>query len=128
MCIASKQIKLCTCAGDSYEDLPHYWVLYRFNENKDLMILGEAIFPEFQPDYAINLQSLLQRLNESDVFDKKMEFIENDCLEICLNNLKDFGEQMLFCFKYRESRWMEDEFDAFIENHYDEIDSGEVEI
>ncbi len=129
MCIASKQIKLCTCSVKSYERLQHYWLLSRFNENKDLMIIGEAIFPAFNPDFAIDSQSLLLRLNETDIFDQKIDFIEDDRLDIVLNNLSSSQETIIFCFKFQNGKWVEDGYCPFeLMNHYDEVVFGKIKM
>lgn len=128
MCIPSKQIKLCTCTRKSIKKLPHYWLLKRYNENKDLRIIGEAILPELHEDYYITVQSLLQRLNESDVFDRKIDFIDKDRLEIVLHNLKTPDERMTFYFQYFGGFWMKSVNYPFDKNQYQKIVSGEVEI
>ena len=76
MCIVSDKIKFCTCVDGSYEDLPHYWLLHRFNKLKDLEIMGMPVMPlDFlQPNYLLNAQTLGERLNENDAFDKIIEF------------------------------------------------------
>jgi hypothetical protein len=64
MCIVSAKIKFCTCVDgafeeDAYEDLPHYWLLHRFNKQKDLEIIGMPVMPlDFlQPNYFLNTKS-----------------------------------------------------------------------
>ena len=75
MCLVSTKIKFCTCGEgafeeDTYEDLPHYWLLHRYNKQKDLEIMGMPVMPlDFmQPNYLLNAQTLGERLNESDAF------------------------------------------------------------
>ncbi len=127
MCIASKQIKLCTCKVRSVKKLPHYWALYRIHENKGLMV-GEVVMPQHYFDFAIYPQSLLPQLNESDVFDQVIDFAENDNLKIVLNNLKDLEEQLVFWFEYQECKWVESGQDPFLKYNYKKIISSKVEI
>ena len=76
MCVVSDKIKFCTCVEgafeeDAYEELPHYWLLHRFNNQKDLMIMGMPVMPTdyLHPNYLLNAQTLGDRLNEKDAFD-----------------------------------------------------------
>ena len=111
MCIVSDKIKFCTCGEgafeeDAYEDLPHYWLLHRFNKQKDLMIMGMPVMPlDFlQPNYLLNAQTLGERLNENDAFDKIIAFKPKDQLEIVINNLSDnAADRMTFCFIYKNN-------------------------
>lgn len=131
MCIVSDKIKFCTCVSGSYEALPHYWLLYRFNKEKDLMWVGEPVMPLgfLQPDYTLNAQTLCKRLNEADAFDKVIEFKPKDQLEIVINNLSENEmERMTFCFKYKNSKWVKEEYDTFeLMNKYDELAFGNFE-
>jgi hypothetical protein len=42
MCVVSKNIKFCTCEEDSTSERTNYWVLHRFNKDKDLRIVGNT--------------------------------------------------------------------------------------
>ena len=131
MCLVSDKIKFCTCVEGSFEDLPHYWLLYRFVNKKDLQCMGMPIMPlDFlQPNYQLNSQTLENRLNEADAFDKSIEFKLNDQLEIVINNLaEDEIERMTFCFKYKKGIWVEEAYDTFeLMNRYDELAFGNFE-
>ncbi len=76
MCIVSDKIKFCTCISGSYEELPHYWLLYRYDKKKKLLCIGMPSMPLYflQPNHQVNKQTLLKRLNESDAFDNKISF------------------------------------------------------
>ena len=128
MCLVSAKIKFCTCGEgsfeeDAYEDLPHYWLLHRFNKQKDLEIMGMPVMPlDFlQPNYLLNTQTLGERLNENDAFDKIIEFKPEDQLEIVINNLSDDeAERMTFCFIFQKGSWINKEYDTFeVMSHYD---------
>ena len=131
MCIVSDEIKFCTCVEGSFEDLPHYWLLYRFDKEKNLQCLGMPMMPlDFlQPNYQLNSQTLENRLNESDAFDEIIKFKPKDQLEIVINNLaEDEIERMTFCFKYKKGKWVEEEYDTFeLMNRYDELAFGNFE-
>jgi len=137
MCIVSAKIKFCTCVDgafeeDAYEDLPHYWLLHRFNKQKDLEIMGMPVMPlDFmQPNYLLNAQTLGERLNESDAFDKIIEFKPKDQLEIVINNLSEYEEErMTFCFIFQNGSWINKEYDTFeVMSHYDELAFGDFDI
>ena len=136
MCIVSAKIKFCTCGEgafeeDAYEDLPHYWLLHRFNNQKVLEIMGTPVMPlDFmQPNYLLNAQTLGERLNESDAFDKIIEFKPKDQLEIVINNLSDDeAERMTFCFIFQKGIWINKEYDTFeVMSHYDELAFGDFD-
>ena len=131
MCVVTDNIKFCTCISGSYEELPHYWLLYRYDKKKKLLCIGMPSMPlDFlQPNHQVNKQTLLKRLNESDAFDTEIKFKPKDQLEIVLNNLSEIEiERMTFCFKYKNGKWMEEEFDVFeLMNKYDELAFGNFE-
>ena len=128
MCIVSDKIKFCTCEVDSYDELPHYWLLHRFNKNKEWFIDGSADMPaDFLKDnYALNCETLKKRLNETDAFDKVIKFKANDRMEIVLNNLDETeSERMTFCFKYNKGKWTEVPIETFeLINRFDELEFG----
>ena len=131
MCVVSDKIKFCACVDGSYEDLPHYWLLHRFNNKKNLIVMGMPVMPlDFlQASYLINAQTLVDRLNETDAFDKIIEFKPKDQLEIVINNLSDDElDRMTFCFIFKKGKWIEKEYDTFeIMSHYDEIAFGDFD-
>jgi len=123
MCIVSDKIKFCTCIDGSYEELPHYWLLYRYNQQKNLLYIGEPVSPyEFDSNFFVNQETLSKRLNEDDAFDKKIEFKPKDLLEIVINNLSDDKKKpMTFCFRFIKGKWVIEEYDPFeLMNNYDE--------
>lgn len=128
MCVVSDKIKFCTCVEGSYEDLPHYWLLYRFNKQNDLIFIGEPVIPYdlLKLNYNLNKETLAKRLNEAHAFDKVIEFKPKDQLEIVINNLADAeSERMTFCFKYNIGKWVAEEYDTFeLMNSFDEFAFG----
>ena len=136
MCVVSDKIKFCTCVeGDfeegAYEELPHYWILHRFNNQKGLMVMGMPVMPldYLQPNYLLNAQIVGDRLNEKDAFDKIIEFKPKDQLEIVINNLSvDELDRMSFCFIFKKGKWVKKKYDTFeIMSHYDELAYGDFD-
>ena len=102
MCIVSDKIKFCTCEFGSYDELPHYWLLYRYNKNKLWIVEGSADMPIgylTNSPYALNVETFIKRLNEPDAFDKPIKFKSKDRIEIVLNNLSENEkDRMTFFF------------------------------
>ena len=122
MCLASKDFKFCTCEVDDYEELPHYWVLHRYNRYKEIQILGSLVMSEdyLLPNFELNKNTFHERLNTHDAFDKEMAFKNNDRLEIVLNNKKE-SQRMTFCFKLKRGNWEETAYDYFkLASNFDE--------
>ncbi|MEG0189334.1 MAG: hypothetical protein RR668_11795, partial [Algoriella sp.] len=95
MCKISKDITFCTCDSsdlDALNDLNDYWFLYRYNENLDIVIVGEVIFdPLLKQANPNNLvEIVLQKLNSNTLFDKSLSFEDKDRLHVCIS-LYDFG-------------------------------------
>ena len=82
-----------------------------------------------QPNYLLNAQTLGERLNELDAFDKIIAFKPKDQLEIVINNLSDDEvERMTFCFIFQKGIWINKEYDTFeVMSHYDEIAFGDFD-
>lgn len=123
MCIVSDKIKFCTCINDDFEELPHYWLLFRFNKHKDLQYIGTTLMPlDFmQPNFKFNKATLLKRLNEPDAFDKEIEFKPKDQLKVVINNLLGYEERMEFGFKFKRGKWVAGECDSFeLMNNYEQ--------
>jgi hypothetical protein len=128
MCIVSDKIKFCTCEIESYDELPHYWLLYRYNKNKEWYILGSTQMPAdfLKANYTLNVETFIKRLNEPDAFDKPIKFKSKDRIEIVLNNLSENEkDQMTFCFEYKKRQWSEIQYDFFeLRNEFDEMEFG----
>ena len=132
MCLQNHQIKFCTCDIDE-ENLPeNYWILYRYENDEELTIVGEAILPYDDQmsdfNYLNNQNIILERINESDAFDFKTDFQEQDLLEVYLKN-KDNDEKDSFCFEFQDKTWTSTKSDYYyfgiIHNEYR---TGKVEI
>jgi len=96
-----------------------------------LIVMGMSVMPlDFlQASYLLNAQTLVDRLNETDAFDKIIEFKPKDQLEIVINNLSDDElDRMTFCFIFKKGKWIEKEYDTFeIMSHYDELAFGDFD-
>lgn len=126
MCTVSNNIKFCTCAANSPEKLRHYWILHRFNKDKNERIIGEPHFPDdmFVPDYATNRETLRKRLNQPDAFDFETAFKPKDTLEVTINH---DGHPATYCFVFAKDQWRDTEYDAFgLMNHYAELQFGKL--
>lgn len=128
MCIVSDKIKFCTCEVESYDELPHYWLFYRYNKNKEWYVVGSTQMPDdfLKPNYTLNAETFIKRLNEPDAFDKPIKFKSKDRIEIVLNNLSENeSDRMTFCFEYKKRLWSEIEYNFFeLRNEYDEVVFG----
>lgn len=129
MCLISNKIKLCSCSKGSIEELKNYWILYRYNDDKDEICLGESILPTSMLDFNFNenLEALVSRLNEVDTFDIPLEFQPKDILEVVINNNSRTHDPSHYTFKYNNGKWETTENDPFeIMNHYDEKVTGKI--
>jgi hypothetical protein len=131
MCDVSDKIKFCTCVDGNtdIEDLNHYWVLHRYNKNKDLQVLGMPVLPDhFQPKFEMNAQLIEHTLNTIDAFDQQLLLEKGDRLEVMLcNNATDIQDPFYYNFRYTGTAWESIEADCFdLMSRFDEVTSGEV--
>lgn len=131
MCKISDKIKFCTCVDVNIEieELNHYWVLHRFNKNKNLNVVGTPSLPyHLHPMYDVNEELLLITLNSPIAFDKNVELKRWDRLEVVLCNDPNSNEHSLaFNFRYTGKNWKPIEQDPFdLINRFDDIQQGEI--
>lgn len=129
MCRVSDKIKFCTCTNGPVENLKHYWILYRFNKDKNDGCMGMPIMPTYITDLSFeeNQTTLLNRLNEVDAFDIPLKFKAKDIIEIVINNTSAYQDPFTYSFKYKKGKWIAEETDSFeIMNHFDEENSGKI--
>ena len=129
MCIVSKNIKFCTCEEGSTSERSNYWVLHRFNKDKDLRIVGNIVMStkDLDPIYKPNKKTIRNRLNKQDAFDKEIPFVENDVLEVVLNS-DDYESRKDFCYEYKRGVWIDSEYDwMWLESRFDVYGYGKVE-
>lgn len=128
MCILSDKIKFCTCPSDvRVEELPQYWILNRYNRNKDELVIGSALMPTSLRDlsFSENRELLLRSLNMEDSFDKAVVFHEKDCLEVVVRNHLNSSEPYIYMFEFKHKKWVAVEKNTFdLINNFDEIKRG----
>ena len=126
MCEISQNLKLCTCNDGS--EAENYWVLYRYHKDKNMMIVGEIMLPEFfsETDYK-NQELLLSLLNEGQCFD--FEYIPQTKDRLLIRLTKPTNKQEVsHGFEYNKGKWNVEEYDVFDwEMKYDEILEGKIE-
>ncbi len=128
MCIKSERIKFCTCPDNKInKELEDYWVLNRFNPDKNECIIGSAILPTMHRDndFDQNCHLILKALNTSEAFDKSMDFQVKDCLEVITPGHDEDFEAFIYTFEFTGKEWIikwKNPFDLM--NHYDEIKKG----
>ncbi|KAA5542059.1 hypothetical protein [Adhaeribacter rhizoryzae] len=130
MCVVSDKIKFCTCKSPSIDKLNNYWLLHRWEKDKDEFVLGEPMMPSelTDPDFIINNTTLENRLNEPGAFDFPIVFKPKDQLEIVFNNFaKDDSNRLTYCFRFKKGKWVKEEYDVFeLMSHYEEYAFGKM--
>jgi hypothetical protein len=133
MCLVSDKIKFCTCVDDNIdiESLDHYWILYRYNPNKNVQVMGLALPPVLMDElsYFESQEVIINRINSGAGFDQKFEFKEGDRLELSLNT-NDEELMFQFYFEYGGEQWFSapEGFKPFtLENEFDELAQGHVQ-
>ncbi|WP_452231778.1 hypothetical protein [Lacinutrix sp. MEBiC02595] len=131
MCKISDKIKFCTCIDDDIdiEEFNHYWVLHRYNKDKNDIVMGIPILPDhLHPMFEINAQLLVSTLNTKGAFDTNIALRKGDRLEVILcNNAKDHNESLYYNFSYTGEIWKAIESDCFdLMNRFDEVISGRI--
>ncbi|WP_313578042.1 hypothetical protein [Chishuiella sp.] len=131
MCKNFSDIIFCTCSDFSEEmidQLENYWVLYRYNEKLDIVIVGEIILdPLFKEANSNNIvEIILKKLNTNSLFDKLLNFEKNDRLQVYItlnNNGINFG------FEFNENLWKEIDYDFYTwTNKFEAIDGGKIDL
>lgn len=129
MCIVSDKIKFCSCTKRSVHELDNYWLLYRFNKDKNDILIGEPILPASLTDnhYEVNCITLASRLHEADAFDMPVNFKDKDQFTIVFNNLFD-EKRSVYHFKFTKGKWVSIEVDPFeLMGRYDEDAFGKLQ-
>ncbi len=129
MCEISDELKLCTCSNA--EELGNYWVLYRYNKDKNELIVGEILLPRIITLEEIrNKDILLALLNKINCFDFEYQPQNKDRLLISLqtNAEEDFEEESIaYGFEYRNGKWKIKDYETFEwYERYDEILEGKI--
>ena len=131
MCQVYADVTFCTCSdfdSDTIEKLNHHWILYRYNEKLDVVIVGEIMFDDMFKKYNPNnlVELVLKKLNNNTLFDKSIDFEDKDRLQVSieLNQVN-----LNYGFEYEANSWSEIEYDYFTwANSYEEKNGGEVKL
>lgn len=130
MCQISDKIKFCSCSSTSIESLKHYWLLYRYEKQKDSFTLGLAMMPTYLKDqnFKINQSAILEKLNSEDGFDQIIDFNEKDIFEVGINH-KDYetGQSFFYQFIFKKGKWHPTKLDPFeLMNKYSDFLFGKL--
>lgn len=129
MCKVTNKIRFCTCIDENIdiEELNDYWVLHRYNKDKNLDVMGMPIFPDnMHPMFEINEVVLTDTLNKVNAFDEDIEIKKGDRLEVVLCNNSDI-HSLYYNFKYTGNLWKSIESDPFdLMSNFDEVKGGEI--
>ncbi|HAP69436.1 MAG TPA: hypothetical protein DCR04_06880 [Flavobacteriales bacterium] len=132
MCKVSEKIKFCTC-GDiqNIEELDDYWILHRFNKDKDEddIMIGMLAPPTVFRDsnFEFNENAILERLNTGEAFDKPMNLEKRDRLEVVINMNDDDGS-FSYNFQFYGRKWKAVKEDVLgLLERYDQNKRGKVE-
>lgn len=129
MCEISDELKLCTCSNA--EELENYWVLYRYNKDKNELIVGQPILPrDITLEELINRDIFCEFLNKKNCFDFEYQPQNKDRLLISLqtNSEEDFEEESIaYGFEHRNGKWKIKDYETFdwVEK-YDGILEGKI--
>ncbi|WP_291087980.1 MULTISPECIES: hypothetical protein [unclassified Empedobacter] len=131
MCQVYADVTFCTCSdfdSDTIEKLNHHWILYRYNEKLDVVIVGEIMLDDVIKKYNPNnlVELVLKKLNNNTLFDKSIDFEDKDRLHVSieLNQVN-----LNYGFEYEANSWSEIEYDYFTwANSYEEKNGGEVKL
>lgn len=129
MCEVSGKLKLCTCNATSVEKLKHYWILYRYNREKNNIIIGDFILPYMLDEEMVikNKAVLLKRLNEEDAFDIDIFPKNKDRLQLTFTCSAFSNQQITYGYSYKNGKWIEKDFDPLEwQWHHDEEISGAI--
>jgi hypothetical protein len=129
MCQVSDKIKFCTCSPEKLFQPGNYWVLYRYNKRKNISMIGETFLPysiDIKQD-EMNRQNLLDALNNTNSFDKPLEFQNGDLLLVSLKCGSEPGERLDYGFHFNNGSWEEKIYSCFQwETKHDKVKRGEV--
>jgi hypothetical protein len=131
MCTISDKLKFCTCSADEINTATEsYWQLYRFNPTAGRFIVGAAHRPSLwlDPNFKLNSQTVLNRLNEPDAFDKELHFERKDRLTVVIWLKKEDEEPVTYTYKHTGRVWKEAEEDPYtLREQYDTEAEGCLE-
>ncbi|MCA4781334.1 hypothetical protein IF125_03545 [Empedobacter stercoris] len=131
MCQIYADVTFCTCSDfeiDQVQSLKNYWVLYRYNEALDVVIVGEIMLDNMlKKNNPTNMVELvLKKLNDNTLFDQLINFVDKDRLHVSL----ELNQVNLnYSFEFEDNSWSEIEYDYFTwASCYEEKNGGEVKV
>lgn len=134
MCKVSDKLKLCTCGVDDINELPHYWILYKYAD-KGIWRVGQPIFPAVigERTETHNIDTLQKLLNDGNCFDFEVKLEENDRLVFtftCVDNANMMvsshrGNYLEYTFVWKNGAWIIGDWNPFRIN-LDEKLKGEI--
>jgi len=130
VCKLSEKLKLCTCSAGSVADLEDYWVLHRFVEGKNQIVIGRALLPD-KLDAKVeahNRSLLLARLNDPDAFDIDLRPRDGDRLQLTFRfSVGGAAKTISYGYTHAQGRWIEQAYDSLSwQWHHDSESFGEV--
>lgn len=131
MCQIYADVTFCTCSdfdSDTIEKLNHHWILYRYNEKLDVVIVGEIMFDDMFKKYNPNnlVELVLKKLNNNTLFDKSIDFVDKDRLYVSIELNQG---NLNYGFVFQDNSWSEIEYDYFTwASCYEEKNGGEVKL
>ncbi|WP_291069668.1 MULTISPECIES: hypothetical protein [unclassified Empedobacter] len=131
MCQVYADVVFCTCSVfdlDTIEKLDHHWILYRYNEKLDVVIVGEIMFDDMFKEYNSNnlVELVLKKLNNNTLFDKSIDFVDKDRLYVSIELNQG---NLNYGFVFQDNSWSEIEYDYFTwASCYEEKNGGEVKL
>jgi hypothetical protein len=130
MCKLTNNIKFCTCIDDNkdIEELNHYWILHRFNKDKNELYMGMPMFPDhLLPGFKDNEELLTKALNTPEAFDTNINLKSKDRIEVVINNKSNDYTTYNYTFEYKKGQWKPIESDCFeLMNRYDKLATGKL--
>lgn len=133
MCKVNDQIKFCSCNIDDIEELKNYWIFYRYQKDKNEIIMGMCMLPvRWDPEIIEhNETTILKRINETGAFDTDLEPKFKDRLEIVLHWVDGIGnppeefsyEPLHLGFEFKKGKWQPCSYDFFewVRKHEEEV-------
>jgi hypothetical protein len=135
MCKLRETLKLCTCDVPTVSALEHHWVLYRFDKEKNNMVIGRVMLPDrlHAKIDAHNRRLLLARLQEEDAFDVDLHPEEGDRLAITFRcseadaSGRRVKKTITYGYARMGGRWVEERYDPLSwQWHHDQEQFGEL--
>jgi hypothetical protein len=130
MCTVSSELKFCSCKITDFDNLKYYWVLHRFVEGKDVMVLGEVMINYFEDkiDHKLNEKIILKALNAKNIFDFEPVLNDKDLLHLAFKFGDDFTEHHNYGFEFKNGKWRKTEYDGLMWMwHHEEFKQGKIE-